>query len=144
MGAVTHSEEDALNTRMKRLEDVLPSLAYIVDGIDAETIFQLSVDAQGNVRDIECLSSVEQPKNTIPLLLLLERVGDVGATAAVYVSKGSGSGGELADCDVDFTRRLIDAGRVLDIQVLDHYIVERGAYISLRSATDLWEPVSTR
>ena len=109
-----------MENRTKQLDDVLPSLAYIVDGIDAETIFQLSVDARGSVCDIECLGSLDQPKNMIPLLLLLERVGDVGAHAAVYVSKGSGDGGEVADCDVDFTRRLIDAGRFLDIDVLDH------------------------
>ena len=131
-----------MESRTKQLEDVLPSLAYIVDGIDAETIFQLSVDARGNVCDIECLGSLNQPKNMIPLLLLLERVGDVGARAAVYVSKGSGAEGEIADCDVDFTRRLIDAGRFLDIDVLDHYLVVRGAYVSLRAATDLWETVS--
>lgn len=127
--------------QLQRLEDVLPSLAYIVDTVEAETLFQLSVDARGCVCDIECLGSVTQPKNTIPLLLLLEHVNAVGAAAAVYVSKGSGELGELAECDVDFTRRLIDAARVFDIEVLDHYVVERGAYVSLRAATDLWEPV---
>jgi len=125
--------------RTRSFDEVLPSIAYIAEGIEGEVLFQLSVDAHDRVCDVECLASRRQPKNTIPLLLLLERVVQVGARAAIYVSKGSGPAEELAECDVDFTRRLIEAGRVCDIEVRDHYIVERGGYVSLRATTDLWE-----
>lgn len=127
----------------KPLDEVLPNLAYAVDGIEAEVLFQLSVDATGCVRDIECLTSWTQPKNLIPLLTLLERVVEVGASSAVYLSRGSGFAGALEDCDLDFTQRLIEAGHACGVEVRDHYIVQGGAYYSLRRATDLWETPPT-
>lgn len=121
------------------LEEVLPNLAFAVDGIDAEVLFQLSVDDLGRVRDIECLTSWTQPKNLIPLATLLERVVEVGASSVVYLSRGSGGGGTLEDCDLDFTERLIEAGRACGVEVRDHYVVQGGGYYSLRRTTDLWD-----
>ena len=34
--------------------------------------------------------------------------------------------------DVEFTRDLVDAGTLLDIEVLDHVVFGRGTYVSMR------------
>jgi hypothetical protein len=118
---------------------VLPNLAHVVESVEGEVLFQLSVDLEDNICDIECLASSLQPKNLIPLDLLLERVVEVGGCAAVYVSRGSGRHGAVEECDLGFTARLIEAGRACGVEVRDHYIVERGGFFSLRGATGLWE-----
>ncbi len=42
-----------------------------------------------------------------------------------------------SDDDVRLTRRLVEAGKVLGILVLDHVIVGDGAYLSLKGSKDI-------
>ena len=119
-------------------ETLLPSLAKIVTGIDGEVLFQISLDADRSVIDIECLASQIQPKNMLPLDLVFEHPRNLGAYSVMFVSNASGSIVSPADADIQFTRRLIETGSVADVPVDDHYLVADGSYISLRSTTDLW------
>ncbi len=101
-------------------------------------MFQVSLDGAGEVIDIECLASASQPKNMLPLDLLLERPRDVGASSVMYVSNASGALGSPEDCDVDFTARLIEAGAASGVPVTDHYLVREGGFVSLKATTSLW------
>ncbi len=40
--------------------------------------------------------------------------------------------------DIQLTKRLIEASRLLDIPLLDHLILGNGSFTSMRSVTDLW------
>ncbi|MEA2435169.1 MAG: repair protein RadC [Actinomycetota bacterium] len=128
----------ATRPAQRQPEKLLPSLAQIVTGIDGEVLFQISLDSDRSVMDIECLASQVQPKNMLPLDLVLEHPLDLGAGSVLFVSNSSGSLAEPAESDLDFTRRLIEAGRISRMPVEDHYIVKDGGYLSLRRSTDLW------
>jgi len=41
--------------------------------------------------------------------------------------------------DIELTRRILEAGRILGIDVLDHIIIGGEGYISLREKTDIWK-----
>ncbi len=41
--------------------------------------------------------------------------------------------------DLELTRRILEASKILGLTFLDHLIVGRGAYVSLRKTTRLWE-----
>ena len=57
------------------------------------------------------------------------------SAAAVIVAHNHPSGDPSpSEHDVQLTRRLVDAGRVLGIEVLDHLILGTGGTVSLRSA----------
>lgn len=43
-----------------------------------------------------------------------------------------------SDSDVRVTRRLLDAGRMLGVQLNDHIIISTGGWCSLRRNTDIW------
>jgi DNA repair protein RadC len=119
-------------------ETLIPSLAQIVSGIDGEVVFQISLDSDGSVMDIECLASQIQPKNMLPLDLVLEHPRNKGADSVMFVSNSSGPLARPAESDLDFTSRLIEAGDSSDLPVRDHYLVKDGAFISLRDSTALW------
>lgn len=128
-----------MDTTEKRLvEHILPNLAEIISGVDGEVLFQISLDAQDEVIDIECLTSATQPKNMLPLDLLLERPLDLNAAGVTYVSSGTGSVGAPAECELSFTARLIEAGATAGIPVVDHHLVITGHLVSLRETTALW------
>ncbi len=40
--------------------------------------------------------------------------------------------------DIQLTKQLLEAGKLLDIPVLDHLVVSGGGYVSIRQTTDLW------
>lgn len=128
-----------MSTTDKRLPQyILPNLAEIISGVEGDILFQLSLDPGGEVIDIECLASATQPKNMIPLDLLLERPRDVGASSVIYVSNASGKLDPPDDCDTDFTARLIEAGAIVGMPVTDHYLVRDRSFASLKKATALW------
>lgn len=128
-----------MSTTEERLpEYILPNLADIVTQVEGDVLFQISLDARGEVIDIECLASATQPKNTIPLDLLLDGPRGVGASSVMYVSNASGSLESPEDCDTEFTARLIEAGAMAGIPVADHYLVRDHRVVSLKATTALW------
>lgn len=54
-----------------------------------------------------------------------------GARIMLYHNHPSGNT-EPSKADIDFTRRLLEAGAVLGIDVVDHIIVTNSEYLSLR------------
>lgn len=64
----------------------------------------------GDISDSECFASATEPKNSLPLHELFYLAEQMGAPAVMFTSTSSGSIAELHECDIDFTRRLIDGG----------------------------------
>jgi proteasome lid subunit RPN8/RPN11 len=59
------------------------------------------------------------------------------AASVIFVhNHPSGDPGPSPD-DIELTRRLVEAGKLLGIVVLDHVIVGDGAYLSLKGSKDL-------
>ncbi len=49
-----------------------------------------------------------------------------------------------SQADLAFTQRLLDAGDLLGIQVVDHLILVRRSWRSLRESTRLWDHLPSR
>lgn len=126
-------------TEKRFVEAILPNLAEIVSQVDGEVLFQLSLDSGHEVIDIECLASPTQPKNMIPLDLLLDGPSGLKAAAVTYVSTGTGGIQAPDECELAFTARLIEAGAAAGIPVADHHLVISGCLVSLRQTTALWD-----
>jgi len=58
---------------------------------------------------------------------------DVGATALILVHNHPSGNPEPSRADIDITRRIAEAGRLLGIVVHDHVIVGREGHVSLRA-----------
>lgn len=121
-----------------RPEEVIDNLVSILSKVDAEVVFCTAVGADGRIGDTECLASQDQPKNTIPLDALLGFAHEVRAPALMITSKSSGPMTEIADCDLDFTRRLLAAAWEQEIEIHDHILVGEGTHRSLKQVTELW------
>jgi DNA repair protein RadC len=121
-----------------RPEDAIDNLVKIVGGVDAEIVFVTCIDKNGDVSESECFASSTQPKNAIPIDQLFYLPEQTGTTAIMVTSSSSGPIKELHDCDVEFTRRVVEAGRKRGISVWDHILVEGDQFRALRQCTDLW------
>lgn len=58
---------------------------------------------------------------------------DLGATAMILVHNHPSGNPEPSRADIDITRRIAEAGRLLGIVVHDHVIVGRGGHVSLKA-----------
>ncbi len=64
---------------------------------------------------------------------VIRRGMDAGATALILVHNHPSGNPEPSRADIQITRRIAEAGRLLGITVHDHVIVGRGAHVSLRA-----------
>lgn len=119
-------------------KDAIEHLVKIVGGVDAEIVMVTCIDDNGDVGESECFASNTQPKNAIPIEQLFYLPEQIGATAVMLTSNSSGPLSELHDCDVEFTRRVIEAGRKRAIRVWDHILVEGDQFRAMSRCTDLW------
>jgi DNA repair protein RadC len=63
---------------------------------------------------------------------VIRRALDLGATAMILVHNHPSGVAEPSQADVELTRRIIEAGQRLDIQVHDHLVIGRDGYVSMR------------
>ncbi|MDQ3661962.1 MAG: hypothetical protein M3454_13075 [Actinomycetota bacterium] len=122
-----------------RPEDAIDNLVKIVGSVDAEIVFVTCIDANGDVSESECFASNSQPKNAIPIDQLYHLPEQIASTAVMITSNSSGPLNELQDCDIEFTRRVIEAGRKRGIAVWDHILVEGERFRAMSRCTDLWK-----
>lgn len=64
---------------------------------------------------------------------VIRRAMDVGATALILVHNHPSGNPDPSRADIDVTRRIAEAGRLLGITVHDHVIIGREGHVSLRS-----------
>ena len=65
-------------------------------------------------------------------------VMQAGGTRCVIAHNHPSGSTEPSQDDIELTRQLLDAAKVMDIPILDHLVVSHGDYMSLRATTGLW------
>jgi DNA repair protein RadC len=114
-------------------EHIWPSLA----GVEQEVFVMIALDARSvPIADVEVsrgsLTGVEvHPREVFRPMIR------VGAAAAIAVHNHPSGDPTPSDADVALTRRLLEAGALLGIPVVDHVIVSSGGPVSLAD----WVPV---
>ena len=121
-----------------RPDEAVERLVPILGEIDGEVVFCTCIDDDGFVGDSECFASREQPKSTLPVEELFYLARTTGAPAMMFTSGSSGPIDQLQECDVLFTRRLLDAGRACGVRVHDHFLVGGGTYRKMSESMDVW------
>ena len=118
--------------RVRSPGDALPLLEAEFRGCDREHFLSLHLDARHRVTRVETVSvgcldaSIVHPREVF-------KTAVARAAAAVIVAHNHPSGcAEPSRDDLALTARLSDCGRLLGIELLDHIIVGRGEFTSLR------------
>jgi len=112
--------------------DVATLLMVEMSHLDQEHLRTVLLDTKNRVQQINTVYIGSLNSATI-------RVGEVFKEAVRRNSAGiivvhnhpSGEATPSID-DIEVTRQLVAAGRLLDIELLDHLIIGRGQYVSLR------------
>jgi len=115
-------------------EDAAAVVASYLKGADREHCVAVLLDARHKVIGLNTVSigtvsaSLVHPREVFKPAIL--------ANASAVILAHNHPSGELepSEHDVDLTRRLIEAGKLLGIELLDHLILCDGAHLSLRAS----------
>ena len=64
---------------------------------------------------------------------VIRRALDLGATALILVHNHPSGNPQPSRADIDITRRIAEAGRLLGVTVHDHVVIGREGHVSLRA-----------
>ena len=123
---------DAGRTQIRSPKDVAVLLMAEMSHLDHEELRVIHLDTKNRVISISTLYSGS-------LNSALVRVGEVykeairlnAAAIAVVHNHPSGDPKPSAD-DVLVTRQIVDAGQLLDIECIEHIVIGKGRYVSMR------------
>jgi DNA repair protein RadC len=112
--------------------DAAGILQYFIGALDHEEMWVINLDTRNHVKSLTDLYKGSVNSSQV-------RVGEVFCQAitenspAIIVAHNHPSG-EIAPSpdDVSVTRAIVQAGKILDIDVLDHLIIAGGRYASLK------------
>lgn len=112
-------------------------LAPEVRGLRRETFLCLLLDGRHRLRRIARVSEGTLTSSLVhPREFFLPAVRE-GAAAVVAAHNHPSGDPEPSDEDVEITRRLVDAGRLLGIPLLDHVVMGDGRYVSMKARLGL-------
>jgi len=124
--------------RIKQPSDIAAMLMLQMGLLDHEELWVVCLDTKNHVQRIHRLykgsvdSSVVRVGEVFRLPLLLN-------SSSIIVAHCHPSGStEASPEDIDVTRSIIQAGELLQVEVLDHLIISQGAWLSMREQRLGW------
>lgn len=106
-----------------------------------ERFFVISVDAKNRVRSEREVARGGRTTCQVDPAEVFRLLVSESASGAVFVHNHPSGDPDPSPQDLELTSRLVSAGALLDIRILDHVIVGSGRYTSLRDA-GLWPATS--
>ncbi|TMM50137.1 RadC family protein [Qipengyuania marisflavi] len=98
-----------------------------------ERVRVLYLDARNRLIDDHHVGDGSIDEAAIHPREVIRKAFDLGATALILVHNHPSGNPEPSRADIAITKRIAEAGRLLDVTVHDHVIVGRGSHVSLRA-----------
>ncbi len=103
--------------------------SYMVD-LDYEKFYVIYLAQSNRIKGAECISRGGISGTIVDIRLLFKGVLDMMATSIIIVHNHPGGMLKPSLQDEETTRKIVNAGKLLDIKVLDHLIIGGDGYYS--------------
>jgi len=123
--------KEGRGARVRTPQDVARVCADITC-LAQETFQTLSLDSKNNLLDRYVASIGLVDASLVHAREVFRRAIEVGASAVILVHNHPSGDSSASAEDVRITKVLVDAGKILDIKILDHVILGKGSRTSLR------------
>lgn len=114
-------------------QSLLDYLSIDMAHLTIERVRVLYLDARNRLIDDHHVGDGSIDEAAIHPREVIRRAMDVGATALILVHNHPSGNPEPSSADIQITRKIAEAGRLLGVVVHDHVIVSRTGHVSLRS-----------
>jgi len=118
-------------------EDVVKAVAGDLKGKKKEHFLALLLDTRNRLIRTATVSMGSLDSSIVHPREVFKEAIKASAASVIFVHNHPSGDPEPSPDDIELTRRLVEAGKLLGILVLDHVIVGDGAYLSLKGSKDL-------
>ncbi len=132
LGYSLNQEKDQTAHFMSKPEDVHEYLAHRLIGKTQEELWVLALNTRNRLIEEQQLYIGTVNHSSVRLAEIFEIPLRKRASAIILVHNHPSGEPQPSEEDLRFTEELIKAGNLLDIAVLDHIVIARGGYCSIR------------
>jgi len=123
---------------VRRGREVFDYVRTTVEGLDREYFCILLLNSRNQVIGKEVVSVGSLDASIVHPREIFKNSIKRSAAAIVLVHNHPSGDPTPSDDDLDITKRLVEAGKLLGIHVLDHVVVARGSFVSMRETCPGW------
>lgn len=113
------------------VHEILKSLYRQLDD-DQEHMIMLILNISNEVAGFKVISSGTQTSSEVDAKIIFKNALMLGATKIVLAHNHPSGNLQPSEADIRFTKKVIAAGKVIDVPVVDHFIVSHKGYTSMR------------
>jgi DNA repair protein RadC len=118
-------------------EDVVKAVAGDLKGKKKEHFLALLLDTRNRLIRTATVSMGSLDSSIVHPREVFKEAIKASAASMIFVHNHPSGDPEPSHDDIELTRRLVEAGKLLGILVLDHVIVGDGSFVSLKGSKDL-------
>ncbi len=118
-------------------EDVVSVVGGALKGKKKEHFLVMLLDTRNRLIRVSTVSTGCLDSSIVHPREVFKEAVSASAASVIFVHNHPSGDPEPSPDDIELTRRLVDAGRLLGILVLDHVIVGDGNFLSLKGSRDL-------
>ncbi len=123
--------------QVKSPEDVVSVAGGALKGKKKEHFLVLLLDTRNRLIRMSPVSMGSLDSSIVHPREVFKEAISASAASVIFVHNHPSGDPEPSPDDIELTRRLVDAGRLLGILVLDHVIVGDGSFLSLKGSRDI-------
>ncbi len=118
--------------KINQPSDVAALVSYEMEGFEQEQLWVILLDTRNRVISIERIYKGSLNSSSVRIAELFRAAIQRNAASIVLVHNHPSGDPAPSPEDVALTRGAIQAGRLMDIEVLDHLVIGLGKYVSLK------------
>ncbi len=123
--------------QVKSPEDVVNVVGGRLKGKKREHFLTLLLDTRNRLIRVATVSMGSLDSSIVHPREVFKEAISASAASVIFVHNHPSGDAEPSEDDIELTRRLVEAGKVLGIAVLDHVIVGDGVFMSLKGSKGL-------
>ena len=123
--------------QVKSPEDVVGVVGGRLKGKKREYFLTLLLDTRNRLIRVATVSMGSLDSSIVHPREVFKEAISASAASVIFVHNHPSGDAEPSEDDIELTRRLVEAGKVLGIAVLDHVIVGDGVFMSLKGSKGL-------
>ncbi|MDM8000366.1 MAG: DNA repair protein RadC [Dehalococcoidia bacterium] len=123
--------------QVKSPEDVFGVVSAALKGKKKEHFLALLLDTRNRLIRTATVSVGSLDSSIVHPREVFKEAIKASAASVIFVHNHPSGDPEPSQDDIELTRRLVEAGKLLGILVLDHVIVGDGSFLSLKASEDI-------
>lgn len=131
LGKRRKEAEVFISRKINGSKDAFDFLFPLLNDLNHEEFWVMLLDRGNKILDTFRISQGGISGTVIDVRLILRRALEYRSSAIILCHNHPSGTLQASDADLKITRKISDAGKIMDISVLDHIIIGQNSYLSL-------------